>query len=296
MMPRSIWCSVVAALNIAPALSAQTPIADSAVYARAQHLVAESDAAKGRALVDSMLGAIATSSPRYAEALFWHASLASAAVDAERDYRRIAVEYSLSPRVPDALTRLAQLELARGDRMLAARHLERLLREYPPPQARATAWYWLARIGFEDSDVARACIALDSARILAPLASAELANQIRYDSGRCLTRAASTAPATNPSPAPLPRAVSAPASAGAAPRAAKAMYTVQVGAFPTRAAADQLRVRLSRQGVVARIVPAGRIFRVRVGRYETRADVERAAGTLRARKIDAWIVDAEPAG
>jgi hypothetical protein len=276
-------------------LRAQATPADSVLFARAQRMVAEGDGAAGRAIVDSALAAIPVTSLRYAEGLFWRASIASAAPDAERDYRRIAVEYALSPRVPDALIRLAQLELARGDRMLAARHLERLLREYPPPSSRATAWYWLARVGFEDNDLSRGCIALDSARTLAPAGNAELANQIQYESGRCLTRAASSQPGAAPVtaartvvPAPAPTKISHPAS----PRAA---YTVQVGAYPTRAAAERLRARLAKAGFAARIVPATKIFRVRVGRFPARSDAERAATKLKAAHLDAWIVDAEPA-
>jgi len=266
------------------ALLAATPVtlrgqatpADSVLFARAQRMVAEGDGAAGRAIVDSALASIPVSSPRYAEGLFWRASIASAALDAERDYRRIAVEYALSPRVPDALIRFAQLE-------------------YPPASARATAWYWLARVGFEDNDLSRGCIALDSARSLAPVGNAELANQIQYESGRCQTRAASSQPGAAPAasapmvaPAPALRTISHPAS----PRAA---YTVQVGAYPTRAAAERLRARLAKEGFAARIVPATKIFRVRVGRFAARSDAERAATKLKAAHLDAWIVDAEPA-
>lgn len=286
-----------ALLTAAPvSVPAQATPADSMLFARAQRMFAEGDGAAGRAIVDSALVVIPVGSPRYAEGLFWRASLARAALDAERDYRRIAVEYSLSPRVPDALIRLAQLELARGDRMLAARHLERLLREFPPPPARATAWYWLARVGFEDSDLARGCIALDSARALAPADNAELANQIRYESGRCPTRADSRPPVAAPAVS-APTAVSEPASGpvehAAAPTAA---YTVQVGAYPTRAAAERLRTRLVKEGFAARIVPGTKIFRVRVGRFSAKSDAERAAASLKAARLEAWIVNAEPAG
>lgn len=284
MTPRA-RISFAGALLIALPLGAQATSADSLAFVRAQRLVADGDAARGRALVDSVLAAIPPTAPRYAEGLYWRASIALAALDAERDYRRIAVEYSLSPRVPDALTRLAQLELARGDRVLAARHLERLLREYPPAPARATAWYWLARIGFEDSDVARACIALDSARMLAPAASAELVTQIRYESARCLTSAAARS-------APAPAAA---AKAGATAAALAVAYSVQVGAFPTRAAADKLRGTLATQGFEARVVPGAQAFRVRVGRYATRAAAERAAARMKSTHGDAWIVEAEPA-
>lgn len=285
---RSLAPALMTALVLTVPLGAQVAD-DSLTFARAQRLVAEGEAARGRAMVDSMLATIPTSSPRYAEALYWHASVAPLAADAERDYRRIAVEYALSPRVPDALTRLAQLELARGDRTLAARHLERLLREYPPPLARATAWYWLARIGFEGSDVARACIALDSARAFAPSGNTELANQIRYESARCLTRATSV-------PGPDRRSDAASSAPTAPPRASPTatVYSVQVAALPSRQRAESLRSRLARQGYAARITPAGAMFRVRVGRYGTRAEAERIAARLKAARMDAWVVDAEP--
>jgi cell division septation protein DedD len=292
------WVALVAAL---PRRShAQAMSRDSLAYARARQMVAEGNGTAGRAIVDSALATIPANSARYAEGLFWRASIASSALDAERDYRRIAVEYSLSPRVPDALTRLAQLELARGDRMLAARHLERLLREFPPQPARAAAWFWLARVGFEDNDVARGCIALDSAQALASSGDAELVNQIRYESSRCLTRPASGAPITAPGATVTGKATPVtPATPGrsAAHRqvaGVPASFTVQVGAYPTRAAANRLRTRLARQGFAARVVPAGKLFRVRVGRFRTKADAERTATKLKAARVDAWIIDAEP--
>ena len=73
-------------------------------------------------------------------------------------------------------------------------------------------------------------------------------------------------------------------------------YTVQVGAYPTRVAAERLRARLENKGFAARIVPATKIFRVRVGRFSARSDAERAAARLKAARLDAWIVAAEPAG
>jgi tetratricopeptide (TPR) repeat protein len=173
---------VTAALPIAVharILPAQvTTSGDSAAFARAQVLVSAGEGKEGRAVVDSVLARIPTGSSRYAEGLFWRATLASNALDAERDYRRIAVEYVLSPRVPAALTRLAQLELARGDRALARQHLERLLNEYPPRDARADAWYWLGRIAFESGEAARGCVAIDSARRLVGADNVELSNQI----------------------------------------------------------------------------------------------------------------------
>jgi cell division septation protein DedD len=305
---RAIGRSVAAALialiplvSVTRAASAQsTASADSAVFARAQVLVSAGEGKEGRAVVDSILARIPASSLRYAEGLYWRATLASNALDAERDYRRIAVEYVLSPRVPAALTRLAQLELARGDRTLARQHLERLLNEYPPRAERASAWYWLGRIAFEAGDASRGCTAIDSARVLATADDVELTNQIAGEARRCQARAdGSLAAAGQPTMvAPPPATNAAKASTrpgGASSRPATAgQVTIQVGAFPTRTAAERVRKRLTAQKFHARVVPAGRYFRVRVGRYPTRASAGPVEKKLKAAHYDTIIVDAEP--
>ena len=68
---------------------------------------------------------------RYAEALYWRAAFAARSADAERDYRRLSVEFPLSGRAADALIALAQLEYVRGDTTLAVHHLQRLMIEHP---------------------------------------------------------------------------------------------------------------------------------------------------------------------
>ena len=279
---------------------------DSIVFARAQALVSGGEGKEGRAVVDSALGRIPPGGPRYAEGLFWRATLASNALDAERDYRRIAVEYVLSPRVPVALTRLAQLELARGDRALARQHLERLLHEYPPQAERANAWYWLGRIAFESGDAGRGCAALDRARMLATQTDIELANQIAGESRRCAAGANTTAagspnvPGRNSraeaavaNPQPAGRAVSRPASRGTKRSTDGGRLTIQVGAYPSRTSAESARQRLTAHGFPARVVPAGRYYRVRVGRYPTRTAAAAMVKKLKAAHNDAIIVDAE---
>ena len=299
---RGIAAAIVALISVTGVANAQaTTRADSAVFARAQVLVSAGEGKEGRAVVDSLLARIPASSLRYAEGLYWRATLASNALDAERDYRRIAVEYVLSPRVPAALTRLAQLELARGDRALARQHLERLLNEYPPRAERASAWYWLGRIAFESGDASRGCIAIDSARVLATASDVELTNQITGEARRCQTRAdGSLAAAGQPTIVAPPPATSAtkpsaqPGTTSHRPATA-GQVTIQVGAFPTRTAAERVRKRLTAQKFHARVVPAGRYFRVRVGRYPTRASAAPIVKKLKAAHYDTIIVDAEPA-
>ena len=170
------------------ATSALTASEDAAV-ARAGRLVADGQGIAGRALIDTVLALAPTGSARYAELLFWRAAYAATAAEAERDYRRLAVEFPLSPRAEDALVALAQLEMARGDRELALRHLERLTLEHPTGAARVKAGYWAARIYFDMNDSQRACVVLQAARAAAAdqpqQAGADLARRIDAEMQKC---------------------------------------------------------------------------------------------------------------
>lgn len=264
------------------------------VYARAQALVSEGQGAAGRALVDSMYRATAPGSGARAEALFWRASLAPTAADAERDYRAVVVDHATSPRVEDALLRLAQLELARGDRDGALRHLQRLATEFPTSAQGARTSYWTARVLFEQNDLTAACAA--NAQALARIAAndVELRNQIEYQQQRCRgTVAAAPTPAAPPATPrdatpsiPLDAPVLQPASpATAATRA----YAVQVAATNTRAGAQAIVNRMSARGYKARIDGTAAPFRVRVGRYGTRAAAARLLTEMKAKGIDGFI-------
>src|SRR6202521_1026060 len=129
------------------------------VFVRAQGLVSDGNGTAGRALIDSVIAATPTTARLYPEALFWRASLASNAADAESDYKHIVIDYPLAAQAEDALLRLAQLELARGDREGALIHLQRIPRDYPRSKSLARASYWTARVLFEKNDVPNACAA-----------------------------------------------------------------------------------------------------------------------------------------
>ena len=137
---------------IASAAWAQAGAGDSIVV-RVQRLAGDGNAAAGRALVDSVLGAATAGSPAYVNALFARASIAESADAARKDYLRIALDYSMSPRAEDALLRLAQLEIARGDRAAAKQYLERLALEHPNGVSRAQGAYWLGRVLLDDGAV-----------------------------------------------------------------------------------------------------------------------------------------------
>ena len=306
---------VMLALPAVALAQRSAPTTDS-LFLRAQRLVNDGDAEAGRRLVDSLFDAAPPGSARQAEALYWRAALASTAAEAERDYRRLTVEYPLSPRSEDALITLAQLEMTRREYPQALRHLERLVQEHPSSSAIPRAHFWMGRVHLEQGNLPRACASLTSARTAAPKTNVELHNQIDFHSQRCLgvdtegiaasdtTVAASPPAATTPPrtpPAEPPPAAATPTRDSATPKPAAnpasgaTQYTVQVAALNTRAQADELRDKLRARGFDARVVGAGQLFRVRIGRYPSRAAAAAVAADLKQRGIslDAWVAEAE---
>src|SRR5688572_20652264 len=165
---------------------AQTPPRPTdPVFVRAQTLVSDGNGVEGRALIDSVIKATPPTARLYPEALFWRASLASNAAAAESDYKHIVVDYPLAPQAEDALLRLAQLELSRGDREGALIHLQRISRDYPRSKSLARANYWTARVLFEKNDIPKACAVNASALAQVGPTEIELRNQIQYQGQRC---------------------------------------------------------------------------------------------------------------
>jgi cell division protein FtsN len=70
-------------------------------------------------------------------------------------------------------------------------------------------------------------------------------------------------------------------------------YTVQIGAYGSRADADAKHRQLSAQGHGTRVVKVGELWRVRMGRYATRDAATSVARSLKAKKIDAFVTEAE---
>jgi cell division septation protein DedD len=189
------------------------------IFVRAQTLVSDGNGVAGRALIDSVIAKTPPTSQLYPQALFWRATLASNAADAESDYKHIVVDYPLAPQAEDALLRLAQLELARGDRDGALNHLQRIPRDYPRSKSLARASYWTARVLFEKNDIPNACAANANALAQADVSEIELRNQIQYQGQRCPAAAAvattTAAPASTTTP-PAPITATIPPVSGAA--------------------------------------------------------------------------------
>ena len=272
----------------APMLAQAAPSADSAFH-RARRLVSEGHGAAGRAIVDSVLSAAPAGSAQAAEALWWRASLAATSTDAERDYRRLAVEYPVSPRAEDALLRLAQLELTRGNREQAVRHLERLALEHPNGASRPRASYWMARIKFEMNDATGACAAIAHARASTPPEEVELRNQIDFTARRCARietarQSDSAAVATTPaesSAAPTTTA-SAPTPAATVPARAPATTTRPATTRPAPAATTPAPGRAPATGTVAAPAGPARTFAVQVAAFDTRRSADALVSKLKA--------------
>lgn len=303
MFPRLRLVLVTLAI-LAPTVSREScaqgnPAADS-VFARARRLVTGGNGAAGRVLVDSMLAAAPPGSPSYADALYWRAALAASPSEAERDYRRLVVDYWYAPHAADALLQLAQVETARGDRAAASRHLQRFMLEAPTHPDRPRVGLTLTRLLFDQNDVPRGCAAWRQAMNAAPTSAVELRNQLAYYSGRCTATdvsAGSRVPVVYPPGIQPPRAAkdtTARRDTTAVSVHGGGRYTLQLAAFNTRTEATRLVARLLTRGITARVVGKAKPFRVRVGRYETRAAAIIAQRDLKAKKLDAAVAEIGP--
>jgi len=288
---RSFTILTLVILTLVASAAAHAQSTTDSVFARARQLVTSGNGAAGRMLVDSVIAATPPSTPEYGDALYWRGSLAATSADAERDFRRVIVEYPLSAHSGDALLQLAHLEVARGDRTAAAAHLDRFLLENAQHPERAQAGLLLVRLLFEQNDLPHGCSVLRRTLSNVPDSAVETRNQLQYYGPRCA--AADVNPASQ---LPLPpTADTARAKRDTAATASKpGRYTLQVAAFAKRSDANALVKRLKARGLDVRVVGASKPFRVRIGRYATHAAAAAAAKELKAKKITAVVTDIGP--
>jgi len=292
-------------------------------FIRAQELASDGNTAAGRALIDSIIKTTAPASPIYPQALYWRATLATSAAEAESDYRHIVVDYPLAPHAEDALLRLAQLELARGDKDDALLHLQRIPRDYPRSKSLARANYWTARVLFEKNDIPGACAANASALAQTTDGEVELRNQIQYLSQRCASLAAAQRAASNPPvPAeststtigstPPTTASSTPSVASSTPPAVATTTPVptatppqivppvkandtqpsRIEPTPVESAAESASKKSPATSSVTSnpaASSAARTWSVQVAAYNRKAEADRLAATLVKRGYDARV-------
>ncbi|MFI5232147.1 MAG: SPOR domain-containing protein [Gemmatimonadales bacterium] len=320
--PMRMLAGALLSAAAATTVLAQGAAGDSLV-ARVRRLAQNGNAVAARGLADSALRAAKAGSPGYAEALFARASVAPAPDSARKDYVQIVVDYSMSPREEEALLRLAQAELARGDRAAARQYLERLALEHPEGPTRAQGAYLLGGAQMDAGEVLPGCATLAEAKRHVAPGDVELANQINYralpcaaaqhaaDSARAdsvekVMRADSIAHADSiakvkatarkrakpAAPKAATERTRPPANAPASAPAKHGGWSAQVAAYDTRAEADRLAKKLKDRGYDTR-VSADRPFRVRVGWFTHRDEAEALVAKLKAAKIDAIVVEAE---
>ncbi len=265
---------------------------------RAQWLVNNGVGADGRALLDSLLERTEPRSTQEAEVLFWRATLAESWEQAQRDYLRLMLEHEGSRRAADAMLRLAQGEVTRGDRAAALRYLERLAREAPESAARAEAGLWHGRLLVERGSRDEGCAVLRETRGRVPAGALELENQYEYLLRGCAATPTAAQPAPTPASPPAsppPQAPVAPASAPAAatptaPPEGDLVWSVQVAALSTAAEAAAFAAEVRSLGFDARVDGSAAPFRVRFGRYATRAEAQAAMTRYRAQaRADAFL-------
>jgi cell division septation protein DedD len=307
----SIGAGALLIAIVAIPLSAQrtdstlNPAVDSSI-ARARKLGMDGREAEGRRVIDSLLKGMPAESPQFAEALYARASLATTAVDAERDYRRLLIEAPLASRAEDALLQLAQLLQARGDRRGASDYLNRFMLTYANSPARPRVALSLVRLLFEQGpqQQARACEALRMGREAIPQENLELRNQLEYYAPRCVmvtaeapptpaeTTATPTTTAASTATAPTATAPTAPVTPAGTPSPATApaaFYSVQIAAYNSREPAVNLVSTLVERGLEARVDGSEPPFRVRVGKFGTRADAVKAAAALKSQGHSGFV-------
>lgn len=281
---RALRATLVLALLLAgPRLAqAQVPAPEGARRAaiqRAQRLVNDGSGAEGRAIIDSLLNATEPRSPDEAEILFWRATLAESWEQAQRDYLRVMLEHDRSAYSARAMLRLAQGELTRGDRDAALRYLERLAREAPESDVRPEAGLAHGRLLIDRGTRAEGCELLRGLRPRVPAGALELERQYDYLLTGC-TAVAAVDSVPRPAPPPPP----APQPGGGT------VWSVQIAAFPTAEEAATFAAEMIERGYDARVDGIAAPFRVRFGRFASRAAATAAMEAYKQKeRADAFL-------
>jgi cell division protein FtsN len=133
----------------------------------------------------------------------------------------------------------------------------------------------------DEGDDQAACGALRNARLAVTPNDVELTIQIDYLLGQCAI------------PVIPPDSTRAPPSSGTQP--AGRTFSIQVAAFSARGEANTLVTQLGNRGFDARVVGTRSPYRVRIGRYTTRAAAVSDLPRIRAAGLSAaFVVEAEP--
>ncbi|HWA40648.1 MAG TPA: SPOR domain-containing protein, partial [Gemmatimonadales bacterium] len=209
---------------------------------------------------------------------------------------RLVVEFNGSAWADDALLRLMQLNFAQGDLPGVVRTAERLASDYPQSEVIPEAATWAARVYFRQQDNANGCRWLADGLARVDSLNVELKNQLTFLNGRC-GQPATPAPRDTAPPAPAspqtPVRDTTP-SQPAAPAPATT-WSVQVASSSTQVLANDLVARLARDGFPgAHVEREGAAFKVRLGNFTTRSDVDAYLARVRAKYPQAFVVEVRP--
>lgn len=238
---------------------------DTAQLQAAVQLAQDGNSDSARARVQAILAATPTTDPLYAEALYAAGTIAATAQEAQRYFRRVALEYSHSAWADDALLRVAQIRYVSHDALGTVRAVDRLLADYPSSPLIPAAAYWAARASIDLNDEEAACRWVDLG--LRRSNDVETANQLRYFRGRC---------GGGEGAVDQPEAVQPPPPAGPT-------YRVQVAAVSTQEAAEEVAAGVRNLGYPVDIVRDGGLYKVRAGSYRERPPADEAVRAIRSR-------------
>jgi hypothetical protein len=262
---KAVWIALVVVTTAHRTVSAQS---DPRLVTAVQ-LAQSGRMDSARAMVRRLLAASSPADSVYPEALYFAGVLAPDPQTVATQLQRVMIEYSRSAWADDALLRLTQLYEAQGDAAATAQAAERLRRDYPDSPLVPRADFAGARAYFSLRDESRGCTMIREA-LAANTLDVEFRNQVGYYSARC-------APSRTPPP-------TTPARADSAAAATSKGFAVQVLAVRSSFQVDEMLTRLKVMGYEARVVrDSTGYFKVRVGRYPTREQAQRAQTNLRTR-------------
>ena len=172
MRPRRFRGPLLAALVAsagAAAMLSVTPARAAAqdLLARAEDFLWEGDAAAARRELEAWFARSWRSAPgdQRGRAYLLRARLADPPSLAERDYLEVVHGYPDSPAAPEALLRLGQWTLARGESERAVAYLDRLLSDYPTWRRHGEGLVWAARARRATGRARAACDAAAAAAL-----------------------------------------------------------------------------------------------------------------------------------
>jgi TolA-binding protein len=125
--------------------------------------------------------------PANAEALYWKGTMGSSPADAQQALLTLVASFPQSPRVNDALVRLAQLQMARGARAEAIHSLLTLAERTPAGPSHGKTLLWIARVQLDGGDTTSACGSLRATLADSVAADADLSRQVESVGAACST-------------------------------------------------------------------------------------------------------------